>query len=351
MKPSTSFVLPLLLLACQRPTVQAALVNGSAPRVVVEEPAAQSPPLRRLVEPVSTGYLVRDRKLVDVAVHCELDDGGSWSCTWTSEPAVRFPGTWTELASGDSFVCALDRTGHVSCIQTRTITRSAEPLALPFRVRRIAGNEGGLVLEAQDGRVHECALETGSDKPIRECAKLTEVDVPDADAYVNAGRFTCSLDRSRSPSCRGMASENSDAEESIAVPDFPQQVRRLVEGLGFYETGAVVCAIGMSGELACFRLLRRDAAGKLIAEVHKIDLPGAVRDLAIGRSYGRVVLEDGRVYAIPMSITSTPWPKVPLFEAAPVAIPEPADTVGSGSCIRYRSGHITCETPRKLGAR
>jgi hypothetical protein len=35
------------------------------------------------------------------------------------------------------------------------VVRTADTVALPFRVRRIAGNEEGVVLDAEDGRVHD----------------------------------------------------------------------------------------------------------------------------------------------------------------------------------------------------
>jgi hypothetical protein len=249
-------------------------------------------------------------------------------------------GPATQLVAGHSFVCALEERGGLACLSTRTVVRAADTVALPFRVRRIAGNEEGVVLEAEDGRVHDCRLPLYANQPLRTC-DLKTIDAPDVDGYVNAGLWECTLDRERAPSCRGKASENSDSVEPIAVPGFPRRVRRLVEGLSDYETGPVICAIGESKELACFRSLRPGAGG-LVADVHAVRLPGPVRDLAIGAAYGRVVLEDGRVHQIPMSITRSYPDRAKLFDAIASPMGEPVDSISGGSCVRYRSGRVAC---------
>jgi hypothetical protein len=319
--------------------------SRSAPLAVTPDNAGTKDALlRRLAEPASSAYVRGDGgALVSVGLHCMLDDDGAWSCQWGEASPIRIGGIGaaSELVAGHAFVCALERSGRVACLNTLRTEATAGILALPFRVKRIAGNEHSVIVEADDGRVHECELPFDPDGPFREC-ELTALAVPDVDAYVHAPLRRCSLDRERKASCRGRASENSDEEQNIALPGFPKKVRRLVEGLGAYETGAVVCAIGSAGELVCYRGLHANAHDELVADVERIALPVPVRDLAIGDSYGRAVLEDGSVFEIPMSLTRRYPRGAKMFVATHVPTSEPAESISAMSCIRYRSGRVGC---------
>ena len=161
-----------LIVACQGPTPSAPSAPMVAPSTVaVAAKPASGPsakgdsaaidPLRRLAEPPSGAYLENGgAHVTNVKVHCVLADDGEVTCVWGDLPPKKIPGVGraTQIVAGHSRVCALERAGTVVCFSTQTNTSVGEPVTLPFRVRRIAGSERGVVLEAEDGHVHYCGL-------------------------------------------------------------------------------------------------------------------------------------------------------------------------------------------------
>ncbi len=305
-------------------------------------------PLRRIAEPVATAYRERgDGTLEHLEVACALDDEGAWSCRFGDGPWRRVEGVSpaTQLVAGHRFVCALEHGGTIACLRTEDTKSKPSAVTLPFRAKNIAANELALVVQGEDGRVHECTFPFDTDAPHTEC-ELTELAVADVDAYVNTNLQQCSLDTTGHASCRGRFSDNDDEEHRIAVPGFPRRVRRLAEGLGAYETGAVVCAIGEAGDLACHRGGSVGTGSELVADVRRIPLPRPVRDIAFDDAYARLLLDDGSVWAMPVSVTRRYPEGAQLFVPAKLALPERVTALGARTCVRYESGRIACHAPR-----
>lgn len=316
--------------------------DGGSPR---GEPAVESH-VRKLVEPEASAYLQGKGGVMtyDLPVHCALDDAAEVSCTWGSiRTPIRGLSGAIDLVAGHNAVCALTKAGGVACLDTSTRTDEAKALKIPFVVRRIVANEFGLVLEDAKGAVHACELEGGREGEDFVCQPKAVVGVPDADGFATGPLRTCRLDAARKVACKGRFSDSDDGDVTIATPDFPVRVRRLVAGMGAYESGTVICAVGAGGEVACFRSLRpAGKKGGATAEVVTFPLLGPASDIAIGDTYVRVVLVDGSVYEIPASATRAYPAGARPFAPILVPLPEPAGGVGRERCVLLRSGRVTC---------
>ncbi len=278
------------------------------------------------------------RALRPVKMYCALDDAGALSCAWGNDPPRRIRGVdrASQLVTTYATVCALGADGRVGCLAANTPSDEAAIVELPFAVRRIAATEEGLVLEASDGQIHACILPSSASARPSSC-RPTKLGVAGVDEHIDTGLFRCSVNRERSVTCIGKASEDDREERPIAVTGLSFRVRRLVEGgLGAFSTVPVVCAIGSAGELACFKGIASD----LTAHARAVTLPARVRDVAVGPTRVRVVLEDGRVFEIPTSEQEGAKAFVPRERQSA----EPADAIAQDECIRYRSGRLDCGT-------
>lgn len=273
-------------------------------------------------------------------MYCALDDVGALTCAWGNDPPRRIRGVdrARQLVATYATVCALGRDGRVGCFPASDPDGAAEPVDLPFRVRRLAATEGGLVLEAEDGQVHTCALPSSIDGRPSSC-RPTKLAAGGVDDHIDTGLFRCTVDRDRAVGCAGKAAEDDATERPIAVTGITFRVRRLVEGgLGAFSTTPVVCAVGSAGELACFRGVAAAPAGGLVAAARVLALPSAVRDVAIGPTHVRIVLDGGRVFEAPTSEEAGASALVPRERTGA----EPADAIAPQECVRYRSGRLDC---------
>ncbi len=294
------------------------------------------------------------------SMECVLRGNGDVACAHVEidRPIPEFrPSAFRDtvmLAAGESFVCALDRSGVVRCIGDDPCTHyleSGAPALEPgaketprvlhtaVAITELRINEATILMRGADQKIYVAGLHS----PVAKCAVVTTKPVPDVRSFVHMWTHgECSLDARGATTCR--TAPDGAVGSAMTLTGFPAKSSALVSGQSDFEGGPTFCAIGSAGELACAGLKGSFTSGAAL----RVTVPPA-SDARIGAASLRVLTTTGDVYDQWLMKTPPPahrgCPGASRRTLTKIALDEPIAAITSGSCMLARSGKIVCVRP------